>query len=207
MNLETLFFRLLLVESNAWVYGIILIFTFLETSALLGLLVPGESVVVIGGILASLEYLAVWQVAAVASVGAIIGDSVGYLLGRRYGVSLLQMLGNRWYTSQTLLERTGEYFRRHGGKTVFFGRFVGFLRAFGPLVAGISRMPYRSFLFYDVIGAVLWAVTFTAVGYLAGESWDIVSAYVGRVGALIFTLVIAGYYLFRLIGRMRAARR
>lgn len=104
---------------------------------------------------------------------------VGYELGRRFGVPLLA----RWRFHRNALERATRVFREHGGTAVFFGRFVGFLRAFAPFVAGVSGMPYGRFLVRNVSGAVLWAITCTALGYVAGANWQEISRWMSWIGA------------------------
>lgn len=161
-------------------WGLLLVFlaTFLETSAFLGLLVPGETVVILGGILAnptfrgefaeasSLE-ITIQQVIVVAIVGVIAGDQTGYLVGRVGG----RRLANRWkrLLRPERLAAAEAYYRQHGGKTVFLGRFTPFLRSLGAMVAGMSRMKYWRFTLWDMLGAILWGIGIPMVGYVFGR--------------------------------------
>jgi undecaprenyl-diphosphatase len=138
-----------------WGYWVVFIMTFLETSAFVGLVVPGEVTLLIAGLLAAQGLLYLPALIVVAAIGAILGDNVGYTIGRYGGVKFLNRYGRYFFFKEQYLKATEQYFLRHGGKTILFGRFVGFLRSFAPLVAGISRMPYRSFLFYDILGGVV----------------------------------------------------
>ena len=131
------------------------------------------------------------QTIAITIAGAIIGDSIGYELGRHLGRPWLEKHGRLVGMHGGMLTRVDTLFALHGGKAVLIGRFVGFLRAMAPFVAGASRMPYRRFLLYNAFGAVLWAIAFVLVGYFLGESWTIAERWIGRVGLVLGVLVIA----------------
>ncbi len=155
-----------------WGYFAFFLLTFLESSAFLGFLVPGESTMVIAGLLASRNILELGDVIWVASLGAILGDTVGYALGRWFGESFFLKRGRFFFFEKASLEDAKRFFDKHGGKVVFFGRFIAWLRAFAPVVAGISRMPYFRFLFFNVLGGILWAAAFSLLGYFVGNSWS-----------------------------------
>jgi membrane protein DedA with SNARE-associated domain len=152
-----------------WSYLLLFIATMLESAAFLGLFVPGETLTVLAGVLVSAGLLGLPESMAVAAFGAAAGDSIGYELGRHFG--------RPWLLA-------------HGGKTVLIARFVGILRALAPFIAGASRMPYRWFLLFNVLGAVLWAVSFVSLGYALGASWWIVEKWAGRIGMIVGVLVI-----------------
>jgi membrane-associated protein len=175
-----------------WIYVILAVLTFLETSAFVGLVAPGETAVIFAGFLAGQGYLSPSAVVASASLGAILGDSVGYELGRRFGPALLR----RHRFRRRALVRAEEVFARHGGKAVFFGRFVGFLRAFAPVLAGIARMPYPRFVLFNVTGAVLWAAACTTLGYAAGTNWRLIERWLDWIGAAA-AAVLVGVILVR----------
>ncbi len=179
-----------------WGYLIIFLVAALECSAFLGLVVPGESLVLVGGFFAGSGQLDVGDLIIIVAIGAILGDSIGYELGRHFGRSWLLRYGRWLGLRQEHLDRGDELFRRHGGKTIFIGRFIGVLRALAPFIAGSSRMPYGRFLFYNAAGAVLWSIAFVLVGYFVGASWQIAQRWIGRASAimgvallLIFALV------------------
>ena len=177
-----------------WGYLIIFLVAALECSAFLGLVVPGESLVLVGGFFAGSGQLDVGDLIIVVAIGAILGDSIGYELGRYFGRSWLLRYG-RWLSlRQAHLDRVDDFFKRHGGETVFMGRFIGFLRVLAPFVAGSSRMPYGRFLFYNATGAVLWSTAFVLIGYFVGASWDIVAKWIGRASAILggVLLVVLG---------------
>lgn len=178
-------------------YLTLLVVTFLETSAFLGLIAPGETVIVLCGFYAYRGVLDPWAVGAVATCGAILGDQAGYLLGRTYGYDLIRRFGKYVLFDLRRLRATERYFEKHGGKTVFIGRFTSILRSFGPVVAGISRMPYRWFLLWSVLSCIVWGATFTVLGYFFGKSWEVIEGYLGWGGAAAFVIgVLIVLYLF-----------
>ncbi len=190
--------NIILPHLNHWGYYVLFLMTFLETSAFLGFLVPGESMVVISGLLASRGVLELGDVIWVASLGAIMGDTVGYFIGRRFGERFFLKYGKYFFFKKEYLDEAKGFFDKHGGKTVFFGRFMAWLRAFAPVVAGISRMPYPRFLIFNILGGIVWATAFSLLGYFIGNSWDIIKIYLGRLGvfAFIFGVVIIFLYFF-----------
>lgn len=169
-------------------YGALFLLTFLETSAFLGLVAPGETIIVLCGFYAYRGVLDPWLVGAVATAGAIAGDQTGYWIGRGFGAGLLQKYGRYVFLDKRRLAATRRYYDRHGGKTVFFGRFMSILRSFGPVVAGSSRMGYGTFLGYSVASCIVWGAAFTLVGYFFGASWEVIEEYVGWGGAVAFVL-------------------
>lgn len=194
----------LFAEVTRWswlVYVVVGGLAFLESSAFVGLVAPGETTVILAGALAANDGVSAVAVAAVAAVGAAAGDSVGYELGRHLGRAWLERRARPGSFRCRQLARAERLFMEHGGKTVFFGRFVGVLRAFAPFVAGMSRMPYRRFVVFNVSGAVLWAVACTAVGYFAGANWPRIERWIGW-GGLAAALAIV---LFVLAFRRRRA--
>jgi membrane protein DedA with SNARE-associated domain/membrane-associated phospholipid phosphatase len=168
-----------------WSYLIFFLGAALECSAFIGLLVPGETLVLMSGFLANRGVLDLGDLMIVVTAGAIVGDSIGYELGRRLGRPWLLHYG-RWAGIHAAhLEQADAFFGRHGGKTVFLGRFVGFLRALGPFVAGSLRMPYGQFLTYNALGGALWTVSFVLLGYGLGEGWRSAEHWLGRASAIV----------------------
>jgi undecaprenyl-diphosphatase len=188
---------------NQYGYGTLLLVTFLETSAFLGLIAPGETVIVLCGFYAYRGVLDPYAVGAISIVGAILGDQVGYLLGRTYGHGLIKRFGKYVFFDLKRMRATEQYYKRHGGKTVFIGRFTSILRSFGPLVAGISRMAYPSFLLWSVLSCIVWGIVFTVLGYFFGKSWEVIEGYLGWGGAAAFAIgiVLVLWFLHRKRGQ------
>jgi membrane protein DedA with SNARE-associated domain/membrane-associated phospholipid phosphatase len=201
--METKILALLLSHLTHWGYYIIILITFLETSAFLGLLVPGESVVVMAGLLAARGVLELGDVIWAASLGAVMGDTVGYFVGHRFGEGFFLKYGHYLLFKKEYLDEAKGFFDKHGGKTVFLGRFMAWLRAFAPVVAGISKMPYQRFLFFNVAGGIAWAIIFSVLGYFAGNSWSIIRVYLGRMGILAFIGGGVTLYLYFLLTKKR----
>jgi membrane protein DedA with SNARE-associated domain len=151
---------------------------FLETSAFVGLIAPGELAVVLGGVLAGRGQMQLPLLLAVVWAAAVAGDGCGFLLGRSLGRPFLTRHGARLGATPARLEQVERFFARHGAKAIVVGRFVGVVRAMGPFTAGASGMQTGRFLVADVVGAGLWAATFTGLGYL----------FAGSVGTLVDAL-------------------
>jgi membrane protein DedA with SNARE-associated domain len=177
-----------------WGYVVVFTATLLENSIGAGVIVPGETLVIIGGVYAGLGDLWVPGVAAVAIIGAVIGDNIGYWIGRRFGRGFLERHGRKVLVTPERIEATERFYARHGGKTVFFGRFIPVVRSVGFIVAGVSHMPWKRFLIYDIAGAIIWGVGHTMIGYALGESYERLERYATPfgVGLLVLLLLVFG---------------
>lgn len=190
-----------------WGYLIIFLAAFLESSAFMGLILPGESVVVLAGVLASQGYFDLGNCLWVIALGAVLGDSVGYSLGKAVGRGYFERHKRLFLLKEKHILKVDRYFEKHGGKTIFFGRFVGFLRAMAPFVAGMARMPYRRFLVYNVSGGILWSVSFTLLGYFFGQSWQLIEKWSGRAGVFVLFILLVGAafgYLYKILAGRQA---
>ncbi len=168
-----------------WGYLVIFLGAMLESAAFLGLLVPGESLVLVAGFFAAQGLLDVGDLIVLVAIGAMLGDSIGYELGRRLGRAGLERHGRRFGLTEARLAKADAFFVRHGGQAVFLGRFVGFARALVPFLAGSSRMPYKRFLPYDASGAVLWSAAMVLLGYSLGAAWQRAAHWIGRGSAIL----------------------
>jgi undecaprenyl-diphosphatase len=196
----------LIARLGHWSYLIIFMAAALECAAFIGLIVPGESLMLASGFFAQQGILELDAVIVVALVGAIVGDNIGYQLGCRLGGEWLIHHGSRFGLGPDRLARAESFFARHGPKAVFLGRFIGFARALVPFVAGASRMSYRRFLFYNGLGAAVWSVGCVLLGYFLGASWRAAERWVGRSGLILgggFFLALIVIWLWR---RRRGAR-
>ena len=185
---------------GAWTYLLVGFFAFAETGAFVGLLVPGETVMILGGAVAGQGAINLYLVIAIAWLMAFLGDSTSFFVGRRLGRDFLRRHGPRFGVGHERLDQIDDYFSRHGGKTIFIGRFVGFVRAFAPFVAGSSGMPYRGFVPYSILGTGLWVSSAIVIGYLFSRSIESVLDYAGKGAFLLGTLivvVVGAVYLHR----------
>ena len=169
-------------------YLVIAVLVFGEAAVFLGFVLPGETAVVLGGVLASRGTLHLLTLTGLVVAAAVVGDSVGYEVGRRSGPRVLAWQPLRRHAPR--LDGVQLWLRHRGGYAVFLGRWTAFLRAVTPGLAGVSRMPYPRFLAYNVLGAVAWGVTFCLVGYLAGNSYQQVERMIGRTGAAATATVL-----------------
>ena len=168
-----------------WGYLIIFLGAMLESAAFIGLIIPGESLVLVTGFLAAQGLLDLDVLIATVAIGAAVGDSIGYEMGRRMGRPALLHYGSHFGLSSARIDKADVFFARHGSKAVFLGRFVGFARAIVPFLAGSSKMPYRKFLPYNVLGAALWSSAVVLLGYLLGASWQTAERWIGRASAIL----------------------
>lgn len=182
-----------------WGYWIIFLSALLETIPLVGVFLPGYTIVIAGGFFANLGLLNLFLVMAAASVGAIAGDLAGYEIGRRYGDNFVRKYGKYFFVKEEHLEKTKKLVQTHTGKTLIIGRFNLITRAFAPFAAGLSDIPLAKFLFFNIIGGISWAVSTVLIGYIFGASYAIASKYIGRIffgGIVAGLLMIYGYHFF-----------
>jgi len=183
-----------------WAAAVMFITAFGESFAFVSLLFPGTTVLIAAGTLLSGGTLPYASILVSAILGAVLGDSVSYWLGRRFGGGIARIWP--FTRHRELLPRGIEFFERHGGKSVFIGRFFGPIRAVIPLAAGVMRMPRGRFWFANVTSALVWAPMLLFAGDLAGEAGD---RLIGSANTLV--LVFGGLTLFGIAGIVWAALR
>jgi len=190
---------------NPWGYVLLFALTALEASAFVGLFVPGETALLLGGFLSYQGKLNLFLVIVVTVIGGILGDSAGYEIGRHLGDWMKRTwLGRK--IGEDRWDRARTYVRKRGAKAVLLGRFVGILRALVPAVAGDSRMPYPKFLLWNVIGALVWGPSVVVAGYLAGRSWRALETYLSRGGFTLFALTVLGLVIVHLVRKRRSEK-
>ncbi len=177
---------------GAWTYLLVGVFAFAETGAFVGLVVPGETVMLLGGAVAGQGAIDIYLLIAIAWFAAWAGDSTSFFLGRRLGREFVMRNGPRFGISHERFEKVEDYFSRHGGKTIFIGRFVSLVRAFAPFIAGSSGMRYRAFVPYSILGTGLWATAHILIGYLFSRSIDSAAKYAGRGAFILGTFIVIG---------------
>jgi undecaprenyl-diphosphatase len=175
---------------GAWTYLLVGAFAFAETGAFVGLVVPGETVMLLGGAVAGQGAISIYLLIAVAWFSAWAGDTTSFFLGRRLGREFVMRNGPRFGISHERFEKVEDYFSRHGGKTIFIGRFVSLVRAFAPFIAGSSGMRYRAFVPYSILGTGLWASAHILIGYFFSRSIDTAAKYAGKGAFLLATLIV-----------------
>ena len=186
---------------GAWTYALVGALAFLETGAFVGLVAPGETAVVLGGVVAAEGGVHLLPMLGITWAAAALGDLASFALGRRLGRRFLVEHGGRIGVTAPRLERVEDFFSRHGGKAILVGRFIGLVRAVAPFLAGASAMRLRSFIPWSLLGTGLWAAAFTLVGYAFHDSF---SAAAGNLthAALALAVIAAGILAIR--ARQRA---
>ncbi|MBX5456928.1 MAG: DedA family protein [Thermogemmatispora sp.] len=196
---------------HVWGYPAVALFIMIESS---GIPFPGETMLLLASFLAGVDrQLQIPLVIACAALGAIVGDNLGYLLGRHGGRPLVERFGRYVFLKPEHLERAEQFFARHGDKTVFFGRFIAVLRAWAAFLAGVNRMRWRTFLVYNAAGGIVWATVFGLLGYFAGRVFhdnfaavEHLARTISWTGALLLVVVgLVALLLYRL-RRTRLAR-
>jgi membrane protein DedA with SNARE-associated domain len=164
----------------------------------MGIPSPGETALVLAAILASQGKLQIWLVLVIGIASAIIGDNTGYLLGRRFGRSVLEAEGPFQQRRMLLIRAGDRFFSRHGGKAVFLARWVALVRVAAAWLAGINKMPFRVFFFWNALGGITWGITFGLVGYYGGRAATHVLAQIGIAGAIFFfVMIVVGLVLLK----------
>jgi membrane protein DedA with SNARE-associated domain/membrane-associated phospholipid phosphatase len=169
-------------------YAIVFVGVFLESA---GVPVPGETVLLGASFFASRGLFSLPWVIGLGVAAAILGDNLGYAIGRRGGRPLVERHGRLLGLTATRLAAFDTFFQRHGAETVFLARFVTGLRVVAALLAGVSRLPWSQFLFYNAAGALTWATAVALLGYFFGQSWDLLHRWMGKAALFATALVIA----------------
>jgi membrane protein DedA with SNARE-associated domain len=190
--------------SPALAYTLVALLVFAEDALFIGFVIPGETAAVLGGVMASRGTVQLGLMTGLVVLAAVIGDSVGYEVGRHAGPKLLDNRALRSHRAK--LDKAQDFLRRRGGSAVFLGRFIAFFRAVMPALAGISRMHYPRFLAFNAAGGLIWGAGFVLNGYLAGNSYEAVAKTVGRditAVAVVVAIVAAVVWRVRSAGRKR----
>jgi membrane protein DedA with SNARE-associated domain len=188
-----------------WVYVLVFALVFAEDAVFVGFLLPGETAAIVGGVTASTHHTNVYVMSGVVVAAAISGDSVGYEVGKRYGIRVLEVrpLAKR----RERVDRARAFLARHGGPAVFLARFVAFFRAMMPFLSGVAHMRYRQFLAYNAVGGVVWGIGNVLLGYVAGAAYQRVAARFGEITAIVVAAIaIAALVVFQIRRHRRLNR-
>lgn len=152
---------------GAGTYAILFLIIFAETGLVVTPFLPGDSLLFAVGALAGSGFLNIWTSYLVMLVAAIVGDTVNYWIGHYIGPKVFSKEGSR-ILNKKYIEKTREFYEKHGGKTIILARFMPIVRTFAPFIAGIGKMHYKTFIFYNVVGAFAWVTLLTFAGYFFG---------------------------------------
>lgn len=196
-----------LAQLPTWlVLTVVCLLPALEASTFLGLVVPGETAVIIGGVVAHAGGLPLWAVMLAAAFGAVVGDQVGFVVGRRFGPALLARLPRRLRRPEQI-ERTLALIRRRGAVAVILGRWTAAFRALMPGIAGMSRMSRSHFTLANVVGGAIWAVLVAGGGFLAGASYHLLAQRLGLVSAVLLGVLVVTVTIALVVRHRRHRRR
>lgn len=187
---------------NAYGYYIVFLLLLLENFFVIGLVVPGETVLLIAAFAAAQDTLNIVFVIATAVIAAITGNIAGYFIGRKGGRPLIERYGGRFVPAERI-EAAERYFDIHGPKTVFIGRFAAGVRVFVPLLAGASRMNFAKFILYTTVAVVSWTVSIGIIGYFFGQNWALISKLLGRSGLIVIAVVAVVFIIYYVTRRRR----
>jgi membrane-associated protein len=185
---------------GAWTYALVAGLAFLETGAFVGLVAPGETAVVLGGVVAARGGVDLVPMLLLVWMAAAAGDLASFMLGRRLGRRFLVARGPRFGITPDRLVRVDTFFDKHGPKAILVGRFIGIIRAVAPFLAGSSGMRVRAFLPWSLLGTFAWGATFTLVGYIFSDSFSAAADYVthGMFGAAVLAAALLAIRAHRL---------
>jgi membrane protein DedA with SNARE-associated domain len=177
---------------GTWTYALVAGLAFLETGAFVGLVAPGETAVVLGGVVAARGGVDLAPMLLLVWMAAALGDFASFMLGRRLGRRFIVARGPRLGITPERLVRVDTFFDRHGAKAILVGRFIGIVRAVAPFLAGASGMRVRAFLPWSLLGTLAWGATFTLVGYIFSDSFSAAADYVthGMFAAAVLAAVL-----------------
>lgn len=184
----------------------IMVIVFAESGLLVGVFLPGDSLLFTAGLLSATTNLLppLWVIIPAIVVAAIVGDQVGYVIGSRTGPKIFHRPDSRFFR-QEFVDKAYSYFERYGGRTIILARFVPIVRTFTPVIAGVSQMSYRTFVGYNVIGGTLWGVSVTTIGYYLGQI-DFVAANIEPIliGIVALSVLPIAFELLRARSRSRS---
>ncbi len=184
----------IIMNYGAWTYAILFLIIFLETGFVVTPFLPGDSLLFAAGTFAGMGALNIWVLWLLLCFAAILGDTINYWIGHYIGPRAFS--GNVRFLKKEYLDRTHEFYEKHGGKTIILARFIPIIRTFAPFVAGIGAMTYGKFISYNVVGGVLWVTLFLFGGYFFGSLSFVQNNFTLVILAIILISVLPGVYEF-----------
>ncbi|HRL02859.1 MAG TPA: DedA family protein [Vitreoscilla sp.] len=194
----------LAAQYGVWIYGILFLIIFCETGLVVMPLLPGDSLLFAAGSIAAIGKMNIHLMVVLLIIAAILGDAVNFMVGKFFGEKLFANPNSKIF-KQSHLQKTQQFYAKHGGKTIILARFIPIVRTFAPFVAGMGHMTYHHFLAYNVIGGVLWVTIFSYLGYFFGNM-DIVKDNLSLVLVAIIVLSILPA-IIEIIRHKRAANK
>ena len=185
-------------------YALMVAIVFTETGLLVGLVLPGDSLLITAGLIAATGALNIWWINVLLMVAAIVGDSVGYAIGARIGPRLFTREKSMLFNPKHV-DRTRRFYARYGAKTIVIARFVPIVRTFAPVLAGVGQMAYGRFLSYNVFGGIGWVAGMTWTGYFLGSAIPDIKSHIHKVVLVVIVLSVIPIVIEVLRERRRGA--
>lgn len=180
-----------IAQAGLWLIALII---FAESGLLIGFFLPGDTLLVAAGVLAAQGALPIQWTIVVIAIAAIIGDNVGYTIGKYSGKKLFTKEDGILF-KQEYVTQAQSFYDKHGGKTIILARFIPIVRTFAPMVAGIGKMPRKTFMFYNVVGAIIWATSLPLLGYFVGSKIPRIGDYLEyAIFAVVFLSLAPALY-------------
>jgi membrane-associated protein len=193
-------------QYGPWVYALLFAIIFVETGLVVMPFLPGDSLLFVAGAIAAVGGMDLGLLMILLTVAAILGDAVNYSVGHWFGPRVFRWEQSRFF-NKAAFDRTHAFYEKHGGITIIVARFLPFVRTFAPFVAGVAKMTYPKFAFYNVVGALIWVVGLTGIGYLVGNTeWVKANFSLVALALIIIPGLPAVYEVLRHFLRARRAR-
>ncbi len=200
----------LIHTAGPWALLVVCFIVFAETGLLVGFLLPGDTLLVIAGLLTNTHDIFgvnIWVVSLLIALAAFLGGEVGYVIGHKGGPAIFERKDSGLFSRKNV-ERTNAFFEKYGGLTIILARFVPIVRTFAPVVAGVGHMPWRRYSLYNLIGAVLWGVGVTMLGYVIGFIPPVatfVTSYIDVIllGVVVLTIAVTTWHYLRERAKVR----
>lgn len=202
-NINDFLLNLPLPLIDHWGYLIIFIAAMAETLPVIGTVIPGHTIIILGGFLAKLEALRLEAVMAVAAVGVVTGDLLAYYIGRKYGYDFVVRYGKYFFLNDEKYQKTKDLVSEHTGKALIIGRFSPFTRALAAFLAGIYKIKLPKFIFYSIVGGVSWSTLSVLLGYIMGQGFEGASKYFGRIVLAAIILIVLIFLAYRTLNKRR----
>jgi membrane-associated protein len=184
----------IITNYGTWTYALLFLVIFMETGFVVTPFLPGDSLLFAAGSFAALGVLSPWWLVILLSIAAVLGDTVNYWIGHFIGPKAFS--GNVRFLKKEYLDKTHQFYEKHGGKTIILARFVPIVRTFAPFVAGVGAMTYSKFILYNLIGGILWVNIFVWLGYFFGNLPFVKKNFEIAILAIIFISVLPMVYEF-----------
>ena len=195
-----------LIEAAGYIGVFAMIFA--ESGLLIGVVLPGDTLLFAAGLLASKGYFNIELMLLVIFVAAVTGDSFGYWIGKKFGVKLFNR-EESFFFKKEYVTRAQHFFENHGKKTIFLSRYIPIVRTFVPVLAGVGKMDYKTFFFYNVFGGLVWTLSLGLAGYFLAERVDNIDKYILPIviGIIVFSFapVIKHYVEYRILKKKKVA--